>query len=311
MPTAPDAGTPPPAGAAVQAAAPSPCRWCGYPRAAAGCTKCGEHLLSEPGGVPIARAPRRGFFVLDVGRGFYAFFRALVLLFTRPEFTGKLRLPVLANLIVVTATAVGLWLAFRALFHQVAGEGDLLGWFTGILAPLLALVSTYFLLPPLVELVLSPFLEPLVDVVDQGMGGSGMQPVQRHLWHTIKDGTHAAAQLVIIAGFAWLASLVLSIVGLLPIAFLVAAFVNALTWFELPAYRRGLDLRERFLLLRHNWALAVGFGLGFQVGALIPLFNVFLLTPTAAVAAAMLYLRMEKVPPASRAGRAAPAQGST
>ncbi len=212
----------------------------------------------------------------------------------RPEFIGKLKLPVAANLVVVTGTAVGLWFAFSALFAEIAGEGDLLGWFTGILAPLLALVSTFFLLPPLVELVLSPFLEPLVDVVEQGMGGEGMQPVQRHLWTNIKDSTHATAQIIVVVTCAWLASLALAIVGLVPLAFLVSAFANALTWFELPTYRRGYDLRARFALLKHNWAVAVGFGLGFQVGALIPLFNIFLLAPTAAVSAAVLFLRMEK-----------------
>lgn len=242
----------------------------------------------------MRKVPRRGFFVLDLWRGFRGFFEGVTVLFNRPEFAGKLKLPVAVNLLVVTATAVALWFAFKALFAAIVGEGDLLGWFTGILAPLLALVSTYFLLPPLVELVLSPFLEPLVDVVDQGMGGKDMQPVQRHLWTNVKDSTHAAAQLVIIAGCAWLASLALSLIGLVPLAFIVAAFVNALTWFELPAYRRGYGLRQRVALLRANWAMAIGFGLAFQVGALIPLFNIFLLTPTAAVAAAMLFLRMDK-----------------
>jgi hypothetical protein len=51
-------------------------------------------------------------------------------------------------------------------------------------------------------------------------------------------------------------------------------------------------------LLRHNWAVALGFGLGFQVGALIPFFNILLLAPTAAVSASMLYLRMGKTLPA-------------
>ena len=242
----------------------------------------------------MRQPPRRGFFALDLARGFFGFFEGLSLLFSRPEFAGKLKLPVTVNLLVVTAAAVGLWFGFGALFSEVVGEGDLLGWFTGILAPLLALVSIYFMLPPLVELVLSPFLEPLVDVIDNGMGGPGLQPVHRHLWNNVKESTHATTQLVMIAGGAWLGSLALAIVGLVPLAFLVSAFINALTWFELSTYRRGYSLRARVALLRHNWALAVGFGLGFQVGALIPLFNVFLLTPTAAVAAAVLFLRMDK-----------------
>lgn len=290
MPIAQGTGAPSPAATHV----PPPCRYCGYPLPAAPCSKCGETLLHAPGGTPMKAPPRRRFFVIDLVRGFFGFFEGMVLLFNRPEFIGKLKLPVAANLVAVTATAVLLWLAFRALFANIAGEGDLFGWFTGILAPLLALVSTYFLLPPIVELVLSPFLEPLVDVVEDSMGGPDMQPVQRHLWTNVKESTHAAAQLLMLALGVWLLTLALAMVGLVLVGFLLAAWVNALTWFELPAYRRGYGLAERWRLLRHNWALATGFGLAFQVGALIPLFNVFLLAPSAAVGAAVLYLRMEK-----------------
>ena len=277
----------------------SRCPWCGYPGAAGGCGKCEGGLLQAPGGRPMSRPPARGFFAFDLARGFFGFFAGTTVLFNRPEFTGKLKLPVVVNLVVVTVVGVGLWFAFRALFATIGDGGDLFGWFAGILATLLTLVSVFFLLPPLVELVLGPFLEPLVDTIDQSMGGPNMRPPARMVWSSIKDGAHSAAELSTIAAGGWLASMALALVGLLPLTFLVSAFVAALAWFELPTHRRGYRLRQRIALLRHNWAVALGFGLAFQVGALIPFFNVLLLTPTAAVAATMLYLRMDKMPPAS------------
>lgn len=273
------------------------CPWCGYARTHEPCGTCGDTLLREPGGRPMGRAPRRGFFPFDIARGFLGFFAGTTVLFNRPEFAGKLKLPVITNLIVVTGVGVALWFAFRGLFARIGAEGDLLGFFAGVFATLLTLVSVYFILPPLVELVLGPFLEPLVDVVEQSMGGPDMRPPERLVWTSIKDGAHSAAQLLMLSGACWLASLVLALVGLLPLAFAVSAFAAAITWFELPTHRRGYRLRDRLWLLRRNWAVALGFGLAFQVGALIPLFNILLLAPTAAVSATMLYLRMEKSPP--------------
>ncbi|MEZ5966012.1 MAG: EI24 domain-containing protein [Planctomycetota bacterium] len=289
------AAVPPPAGDRL---APARCPWCGYERGADTCAKCGDGILDTPGGTPLSTPPRRGFFVFDLVRGFFGFFAGASMLFNRPEFAGKLKLPVIANLLVVTSVGVGLWFAFSALFAQVGGGGDLFGWFRGILAALLTLVSVYFLLPPLTELVIGPFLEPLVDTVDQSMGGPGMRPADRLVWTSVKDGTQSAVELLMIAGGGWLASLALALVGLLPLTFVVSAAVSALVWFELPTHRRGYRLRQRVALLRRNWAVGLGFGLAFQVGALIPFFNVFLLTPTAAVAAAALYLKMDKTGPA-------------
>lgn len=294
------ASGPPPTQSAPETvgAASPPCPWCGYPRAAATCDKCGDQLLDAPGGERLTTPPRRGFFALDLLRGFFGFFAGATMLFNRPEFIGKLKLPVAANLFVVTGVAIGLWFSFAALFAQVGSGGDLFGWFSGIFATLLTLVSVYFLLPPLVELVIGPLLEPLVDTVDKSMGGPTMRPAKRLVWSSIKDGAHATAELLIIAAGSWLACLALALIGLVPLAFLVSAFVSAIAWFELPTHRRGYRLRDRIALLRHNWALALGFGLGFQVGALIPLFNLLLLAPTAAVSASVLYLRMAKTPPA-------------
>lgn len=242
----------------------------------------------------LRTAPQRRFFAADLARGFLGFFRGVVMLFNRPEFAGWLKGPVIANLLVASALAVGLFFAFQGLFSSLTGRSDLLGWFSSTLSLLLTLVSLGIVLPPILELVLGPFLEPLVDITEKAMGGRGMQPVQTHLWTNIKASAHAAAELFMIAGGAWLATLVLSLLGLVPLGFLLAAAIQALTWFELPLYRRGFGLRARLHFLRHNWAVGLGFGLGAQVGMAIPLFNVLLFSPAAAVGATMLFLRMDK-----------------
>ena len=50
--------------------------------------------------------------------------------------------------------------------------------------------------------------------------------------------------------------------------------------------------------MRKNWARALGFGLAFNVGMLVPFFNILFLGPATAVAVSLLYFRFEKkVPP--------------
>lgn len=286
---------------------PPPCAWCGHPLAQPPCPRCGGKLLVAPGAERMQQAPRRGFFVLDLVRGFFGVFEGLAILFNRPEFAGKLRGPVIANLFATLTLGTILFIGFRAMFAPVEAEGDLLGYFANSLALLLTFISLCLFLPPLLELITGPFLDELVDVVEKSMGGPRLTPVRRHLWANVRDSSRATAHLLLLAGGVWIGTLVLSIVAIgIPLGILAAAFLNALTWFELPFYRRGYSLRDRLRTLRHNWALATGFGLGVQVGMLIPVFNVLLLAPAAAVGASVLYLRMAKAPPVRKAVSAAP-----
>ncbi len=285
----------------------APCAWCGHPLPEPPCPRCAGRLFRAPGAEAMTQRPRRGFFAFDLLRGFAGFFEGLALLFNRPEFAGKLRGPVIANLFSTLTLGAILFVGFRAMFAPVEGEGDLLGVFTTSLALLLTCISLFLFLPPLLELITSPFLDDLVDIVEKAMGGPKLTPVRRHLWANIRDSSHASAQLLLLAGAGWIVTLVLSMVAIgIPLGILVAAFLNALTWFELPFFRRGYTLRDRIAVLRHNWALATGFGLGVQLGMLIPIFNVFLLAPAAAVGASVLYLRMEKAPPPRKPGRPTP-----
>ena len=99
----------------------------------------------------------------------------------------------------------------------------------------------------------------------------------------------------------WIPMLLISLTGIgTVIALLVAAWLNALIWFEIPGTRRGYKMRTRSRLLRRNMARALGFGCAFQIGLLIPVFNFLLLTPAAAVGASNLYFRFQKAGIAER-----------
>jgi uncharacterized protein involved in cysteine biosynthesis len=264
-------------------------------------------MLQHPGGPAMRRPPRAGFFLLDGLDGFVAVFHGGVLLFTRPEFAGKLRLPVIANVLLVGVAGAALFFAFEhVLSGWIGSSGDLFGFFAGALSLLLTLVTLYFVLPPIVETAMGPFLEPIADVVERSMGGPRMEPVRRHLWATIVANVRSAAQVLAVSLAALALVILLSFVLLgPPLGLVLSASSIAVVWFELPFYRRGQDLRHRLAVLRRNWARALGFGVGFQVGALIPVFNVFLLAPAATVAASMLYLRMDKTAPVPRPQAAA------
>ena len=53
-------------------------------------------------------------------------------------------------------------------------------------------------------------------------------------------------------------------------------------------------MRYRRRIVRRNWPRALGFGLAFNLGMLIPVFNFLLLGPATAVAVSTLYFRFEK-----------------
>jgi uncharacterized protein involved in cysteine biosynthesis len=87
----------------------------------------------------------------------------------------------------------------------------------------------------------------------------------------------------------------------LPLVFVGAAAVAAVVLCEPPAARRGLDFAAHLRDLRWNWARALGFGIGCQLGLAVPFLNVLLLAPAAAVGAAVLHFRFDK-----RSGTAPP-----
>jgi CysZ protein len=280
-----------------------PCPACGYPMRGAPCGACGGTVLVGPHGAAIR--PGRGMIVADIAHGFWTFFSAGLQLMLRPEYFGKLKLPLLANMVALAMLFAAAWFGLHELFAQLTASDwgwlDFLRSAMTFAQPVLALaltVITFFLIAPaIIETITSPFLDGLAGTVETTLGGPGLRAVQRPFWQGLVANVHATASVLVLQIAVLVPCLVLSFCGGgLVIAFVVCALLNALLWFEIPFARRGLDLRERIRVLRHNWARALGFGLAFQLGLFVPFFNFLLLAPTAAVAASMLYFHFEKNP---------------
>ena len=281
-------------------AADRPCPSCGYYVVeGAGCPRCGGSTRPAPD--RPREAPGSNFFLLDIADGFLEVFRGGAYLFTRPEFEGKLKGPLLANLITIPIAVVALWLGLKGLLSWADSAGwgpaawHVPGWLEGAFTLLLALLTIYLLLPVLVETVTAPFLDPLAEATERMLGGPGMRAERVPILRSLALSAAIGAKLLLLQIGVLVLTVLLSFCGLgLPIAILAAAYLSALVWFDIPFARRGYPLRTRRRLLAANWARAVGFGLGFQVGLLVPLFNLLLLTPAAAVAASVLFLRFDK-----------------
>jgi uncharacterized protein involved in cysteine biosynthesis len=248
---------------------------------------------------------KRGFFVGDMLHGFMVLFAAGLHLFNRTEFFGKLKMPVVANLITFVALFAASWFGLYALFDWLLqadwGFLDFLRDVIRILGSLvLTLITLFFLAPAVIETVTGPFLDGLADATEKAMAGESIQAVDLGTWRNALLGVRSTAQVLVIQLVVLIPCLILAWVlplfGLL-IVYAIAAALTSLIWFEIPFLRRGQGLRQRVRVLRHNWARALGFGMAFQLGMLVPFFNMFLLTPAAAVAASMLYFHFEKAPP--------------
>jgi uncharacterized protein involved in cysteine biosynthesis len=290
---------------------PDRCPACGYPSTAPGCARCGGSVRSPRDGRPPRPAP--GVPLRDLAEGFASLFAgALALLHDRP-YVGKLALPIVVNLAVLSAAFFGLFLGAWELFDGWLGGPDrglppflagLASWAGGALALVLAAVALWLLAPVLIETVTGPFHDPIAEATEVAWTDRPMPAVDPGFWSTAAAGVRAAVHVLAWQLALLVPLLLLSLTGIgALVAALAGAWLNALVWFDLPCARRGYDLRERRALLRRNWARAVGFGLAFQVGMFIPLFNLLLLTPAAAVAASAQYFRCDKRVGGARAGR--------
>jgi uncharacterized protein involved in cysteine biosynthesis len=254
-----------------------------------------------PHGDPIR--PGTGFFLTDVVHGFVMFFRAVLVLFNRVEFTGLLFWAVAANVVVCLLVFVGFWFGLHDLFLSLAEEdwgwaSFLRGpvqWSSGWLAFVLSVLSLWFLAPAVIGLVCEPFLDPIAARTERLVGGPGLGEAAVGFWRSLGLGLAStvrilAAQVVLLAPL-----LLLSFCGIgVVLGALLGALFAGLVWLGIPAMRRGLGFDQRVTLLRRNWARLVGFGLAFEAGMFVPLFNLFLLTPTAAVAISVLYFHLDK-----------------
>ena len=277
----------------------APCPACGYPAPAPGCRRCDGQILDGPRGRPVR--PGRGVAPLAMAHGVREFFRAAIHLLTRPEYFGRLAVPVAANVAAMALTAAVLWLGVRnglgwLLAHEWAAGSLGAGAFSpAIRVDVLTAVTAAMLGPAILQTVTMPLLDPLADAVEKMLGGTAMNAVTRNHWKSLAGNLRSSAQVLAMQLVALGPCLLVSLwyAGAV-LALLIAAFLNALLWFEIPFERRGYNLDQRIHIVRHNWARALGFGIGFQIGMAVPFFNLLLLTPTAAVAISMLYMHLEK-----------------
>lgn len=272
-------------------------------------------MRAEPLGPPIR--PGRRFFLLDIGHGFATFFLAGLQLLLRKEYFGKLRLPLLANLVALVLMFAGSWVGLYQLFDWLTAQSwgwlDFLrgpmSWTQSVFALALTVIAFVLLAPAVVEVVTSPFLDPLAATVETMLGGPGIRAVERSFWQGTVAGVRATAEVLALQVMVLIPCLFLSFCGAgFLLAFAVAAALNAVLWFEIPFARRGYGTAERLRVLRHNWARALGFGLAFQLGLFVPFFNILLIAPAAVVAVSTLYFHLEKDPPRGKvAGEQKPA----
>jgi CysZ protein len=267
-----------------------------------------------------ALRPSRGVFFLDLLRGFASLFQGGLMLFTRPEYAGQLRVPVIANLLVLAAVLLGVFFGAWELFDWLlSGSWGFLeflhgiaGWASATLAMILAAITMFLVTPVLIETVTGPFLDPLAATTERLHGGASMRALDPGVWRGIWSGLRSSAQILAIQLLVLVPALLLSLTGIgALLVTILSAWLQAIVWFDIPCARRGLDLRARIALLRHNWAKALGFGLAVQLGLFIPLFNVLLLAPAAAVAVSSLFFRFAKpAPTATLRDPAAPVAGA-
>ncbi len=211
-------------------------------------------------------------------------------------------LPGLVTLVLYTGTLVGL----------AYGADDLVGWATpfaddwsspwvGLLRGFLtALVFVLVLFLAVITftavtlLIGQPFYESLSEQVDRSEGGhvprSGL-PLWRELWISARDSLRVLAR-VVLYGLLLFAAGFLPVVGqtVVPaIGFGVTGFFLAEELTAVALQRRGVELKERLVMLRGRRMMILGFGVPLALAFIVPFVAVFLMP--GAVAGATLMVR--------------------
>jgi len=284
----------------------SSCPRCGYPLDLSSpsptdeleCVTCGESIDLEQEEAGVGRSRFSGFSLVA---GFNSLFAAVPLLARRDEYRGTLARAVAANLTLVLIFFIGVVWGF----HTLIGSFDWLSTWSWVESAVLllswplSLLVAWFLAPILINLGLSPFLDPIAAVTERIVAGEQMRSVNIGLLRGLQASLNAAIQVLILQVFVLIPILLLALIPLIGVFFaglgmLFSAYLNALVWFEIPVVRRGYGWRYRRKVVRKNWPFALGFGLAFNLGLLIPFFNLFVLGPAAAIATSKLYFQFDK-----------------
>lgn len=298
---------------------PPPCPVCGYPLvpfdpesgAAAHCDHCDGEARALDGGTPAKRGP--GFLLADVADGFLSLFRGAGQLFAHREYHGKLALAMAANFVLVVIFFLGLVWGFHSLIDWIdwSWAWEWVHSTALFLAWPLAVIAAWFLAPAVINAGMSVFLDPIAQVTERLLAGEKMKPVEIGIVRGAAAGIHAALRVLVLQIVILVPVLLLSLIPVVGWFFvaagiLVSAYLNSIVWFEVPVIRRGYGWRYRRQVVARNRARAVGFGLAFHLGLLIPFFNILLIGPAAAVATSALYFRFDKEAPAVRDALAGP-----
>ena len=275
-----------------------PCPTCGYPEQDGSCGQCDGKIVAVNGVTEVQ--PGNRFFLIELIEGFVSLFHASLLLMTKKDYMGKLGMAILLNLILVTSFATGIWYGCYALVNHLVSDYEWLqGWGSATIAILLSLLATWFLAASLIQVGMTPFLDPIANATERMLAGEKMKPVEIGIWRGLVAGLNAAAQVLLIQIFILVPVLILGLVPginviVIPLGIAISAYLNAVVWFEIPVLRRGYGMRYRRRVIRRNWARALGLGLAFNAGLLVPFFNILFLAPATAVAVSALYFRFEK-----------------
>ena len=270
------------------------CACCGQTHGAAGCTHCHGFARGLDG---VVLHVGRGFAVADAWRGVRSVFTALFALLHEPEFVGKLRVPVAANVVAFGACVLLGWLVLLPAYTAVfAGPWPLFdGWRAAHagLGPHLWTLATWALLgPALIDVVAGALQDPLRVATERRLLGEPREAPAPPAVPRLRE----RARVLAITFLAWPFALLLVLVPWVgvPLVLVAGAASAAVVWFEPPLAVRGLALRQRLDVLWRNRWRALGTGAGLQLAAAVPFVNLLALAPVAAVATAMSYVQFDK-----------------
>ncbi|MFJ9644930.1 EI24 domain-containing protein [Streptomyces sp. NPDC101206] len=162
-------------------------------------------------------------------------------------------------------------------------------------------------------LIGQPFYESLSEQVDRGEGGDAPEsglPLIRELWISARDSLKVLAR-VALYGILLFALGFIPVVGqtVIPvIGFCVSGFFLAEELTAVALQRRGVELKDRLVLLRGRRAMALGFGVPLVLAFLLPLVAVFLM-PGAVAGATLMVRHLRDEDAAEGEGEGAAAEG--
>lgn len=281
------------------------CPVCGHRRDGA-CGHCHAELRALRSRYELR--PGRGNAFVDLLRGLGDVGGAGFALIHERVFVGRLRLPVLGNLVAfVVLVAVGvLWLSplCQAAFAMPWWLLDSVREATKARGPALWLLTIVLLLgPPLLDVACGALQEPLRVATETAMLGPPRGVPDEHGVLRLHERAQVLAAALLALPIALAAALV-PYAGL-PFVLLLGAAMAAVVWFEPAMVVRGLGLRARLRMLWSNRWRALGVGAGLQLAVCVPFLNLLGLAPIATIATTAAYLQFEKAPSSPSAIRAA------